>query len=476
MAWGVIYDEGKETAMAEPCLGVVEKVTEFFATAQIEACARRTGFVRRTSKITGKVFLALVTLGQWSTVKTSLGQLAAKAAQLPNPVEVSPEAIHQRMNRRALAFLQEMIQRAFAKLRADDTGGEEELFTAFSRVHIADSTGFGLPDTLKDLFPGAGGSGARAGAKIQLVWEYKSHTFDHFALIPWNVPDNKYVDAVVNCARCGSLFLFDLGYFKLTAFARIVAAQAYFLSRLNHQTTLLDAVGGRVQVLELARVLAGEAHPLLDKAIYLGARERVAARLIAARVPEAVVNERRRRARQVAKKRGYTPSQAHLTLLAWNLFITNVPGTVWTPATVCKVYALRWQAELIFKSWKSGLHLATLPTKTRESTLCYLYGRLLLILLNYALCPSLRATLWRKKSRELSLFKLVRHFQAVADQWLHVLFQTSATLQAFLRRACATAERLVAKAARTRRTSAQRLRESLEAQCDLIEVTIKLAA
>jgi hypothetical protein len=476
MAWGCHLRRRKGDCDGRTLARRSRAGNRVFCDCQSEACARRTGFVRRTSKITGKVFLALVTLGQWSTVKTSLGQLAAKAAQLPNPVEGSPEAIPQRMNRRALAFLQEMIQRAFVKLRADDTGGEEELFTAFSRVHIADSTEFGLPDTLKDLFPGAGGSGARAGAKIQLVWEYKSHTFDHFALIPWNVPDNKYVDFVVNCARCGSLFLFDLGYFKLTAFTRIAAAQAYFLSRLNHQTTLLEAVGGRVHVLELSRVLAGEAHPLLDKAIYLGARERVAARLIAARVPEAVVNERRRRARQVAKKRGYTPSQAHLTLLAWNLFITNVPGTVWTPATVCKAYSLRWQAELIFKSWKSGLHLATLPTKTRESTLCYLYGRLLLILLNYALCPSLRATLWRKKSRELSLLKLVRHFQAGADQWLHVLFQTSAALQAFLRRACATAERLVTKASRTRRTSAQRLRESLETQCDFIEVTIKLAA
>src|SRR5919108_4983208 len=97
--------EAKETAMAEPWLGIVEKVTEFFATEQIEACARRTGFVRRASKITGKVFLALVTLGAWSTRKTSLGQLAAKAAQLPTPVDISPEALHQRMTQRAVAFL-----------------------------------------------------------------------------------------------------------------------------------------------------------------------------------------------------------------------------------------------------------------------------------------------------------------------------------------------------------------------------------
>ena len=392
--------------MAEPWLGSLTRLTEFFSAQQIEASARRTGFVRRASKITGKVFLALVTFGQWGTAKTSLGQLAAKAAQLPRPVDSSPEALHQRMTRRALAFLQDMIQTAFAKLHADDTVCEEELFAAFARVHIADSTGFGLPNALKDLFPGAGGSGAQAGGKSQLVWEYKSPTFAHFALIPWNGPDNKYVDTVVALAHCGSLFLFDLGYFKLQACARIAAAQAYFLSRLNHQTTLLEADEGRVHVLELARVLASEAQPLVEKAVYLGARERVAARLIAARVPEAVVNVRRRTARRVAKKRGYTPSQAHLTLLAWNLFITNVPGTVWTPETVCKAYSLRGQAELIFKSWKSYLHLATLPTKTRESTLCYLYGRLLLILLTYALCPSLRASVWRKKQRELSLLKL----------------------------------------------------------------------
>src|SRR5262245_55914148 len=33
--------------------------------------------------------------------------------------------------------------------------------------------------------------------------------------------------------------------------------------------------------------------------------------------------------------------------------------------------------ELVFKSCKSDLHLATLPTKTAAPTLCYLYGRLL---------------------------------------------------------------------------------------------------
>jgi hypothetical protein len=250
-------NEREETAMAKPWLSTVEKLTEFFATDQIEASARRTKFVQRASKITGKLFLALVTFGRWSTPKTTVAQLAAKAAQLDDPVEITPEALQQRMTARAVAFLQDLVQMVFTKLHTGDTICEEGIFAPFPRVHIADSTGFGLPESLAEEFPGAGGSGSTAGAKIQLVWEYKSHTFDHFALIPWNVPDSKYVDTVVELARTGALFLFDLGYFKLTAFATIVAAQAYFLSRLNHQATVREVVGGRHQTLDLAQSLAG---------------------------------------------------------------------------------------------------------------------------------------------------------------------------------------------------------------------------
>jgi hypothetical protein len=447
--------------MAEPWLSTGAKLTEFFATDQIEASARRTKFVQRASKITGKVFLALVTFGRWSAPKTTVAQLAAKAAQLDVPVDITPEALQQRMTERAVAFLRDLLQTAFAQLYTGETECDDALFAPFGRVHLADSTGFGLPASLKAQFPGAGGSGSQAGAKIQVVWEYKSHTFAPFALTPWNIPDNTYVETVVELAQPHALFVFDLGYFKLTAFAKIAAAQAYFLSRLYHPTTLHEVVGGRSQPLDLPHCLARDSRAVLEKSVLLGARDRVAARLIAVRMPDAIVNERRRQARAVAKKRGYTPSQAHLTLLAWNLFITNVPATVWPLQTVAIAYSLRWQVELVFKSWKSHLHLATLTTTSKNSILCYLYGRMVLILLTSALCPTLRATVWQKQQRELSLLKLVRHFQAGADQWLSGLFQSPPGLAAFLSRACAAAERLVRKAVRKRHTSAQRLRDSL---------------
>jgi hypothetical protein len=451
-------------------------LTDFFSADDIEHTARRTGFVKRAAKMTGQIFLALITFGVWSEAKTTLAQLAAKVTQLGEQLEVSPEALHQRMNKRALAFLQEMSRQALAKVQALENVCEDGLFASFTKVYIGDSTGFGFPESLKDRFPGSGGSAAKAGAKIQAVWEYKHSVFAHFALTPWNIPDQKYIEHVVALARKGALFLFDLGYFKITALALIAQAGAYFLTRLNHQANLFEEVNGQLSPLDIVSFLKTIEGNMLEKHIYIGTKELVGTRLIASRVPDQVVNERRRKARKNAKKKGYTPSKAHLELLAWNLFISNVPSTIWKTETIVKGYPIRWQIELIFKSWKSYLHVASINTKKATPTLCYLYGRMLLIVLNYALCPQMRHTLWVKKKRELSVLKLVRHFQALAEQWMHAIFQSEFALRRFLQRACATAERLAAKASRKRPTTAQILRESLHQHHESIELAVAVNA
>src|SRR5438874_2595081 len=102
--------------MAEHVLSSLTMRTEFFTAEHLAATARRTGFVKRASTMTGKLFLALVTFGVWSDATTALAQLAAKVTPLDDQVEVSPEAIYQRMNKSALAFLQDMIRCALAKI------------------------------------------------------------------------------------------------------------------------------------------------------------------------------------------------------------------------------------------------------------------------------------------------------------------------------------------------------------------------
>lgn len=48
-------------------------------------------------------------------------------------MEVSPEAIHQRMNKQAVALLQEMIRQALAQVQSLDHLCEDGLFTSFTK-------------------------------------------------------------------------------------------------------------------------------------------------------------------------------------------------------------------------------------------------------------------------------------------------------------------------------------------------------
>lgn len=74
------------------------------------------------------------------------------------------------------------------------------------------------------------------------------------------------------------------------------------------------------------------------------------------------------------------------------------------------------------------------------------------------------------------MLTLVRHFQAVAARGLPVLYQSTFELYRFLHRARATAKRLVAKAARQPRTTAQLLRERLRTQNDPLELAVAVNA
>ena len=108
--------------MAEPWLGVVEKLTEFFATAQIEASARGArGLSGARPRLPARCFwpcdLGAVEYG----ARPPWGNWRPKRRSLPTPVDISPEALHQRMTRRAVAFLRALLQRAFAKLHTGDT-------------------------------------------------------------------------------------------------------------------------------------------------------------------------------------------------------------------------------------------------------------------------------------------------------------------------------------------------------------------
>jgi len=119
---------------------------------------------------------------------------------------------------------------------------------------------------------------------------------------------------------------------------------------------------------------------VIDEYVYLGP-DKIPCRLIIYRAPDSVVNERIRKAAANYKKKnkGKTLSKSQRNWLKFSLFVTNVTREMWSPEVVGTIYRLRWQIELIFKSWKSLCHINILRGTRHERIECYVYGRLIAI-------------------------------------------------------------------------------------------------
>jgi hypothetical protein len=79
------------------------------------------------------------------------------------------------------------------------------------------------------------------------------------------------------------------------------------------------------KTLELLPWLNQQDSSVIDCPVQLGVTYHLPARLIAVRVPPEVANERRRRLKADAKRRGQTLSKMRLAAADWTLYLTNVP-------------------------------------------------------------------------------------------------------------------------------------------------------
>jgi len=421
------------------------ELLQAFLGAEADEEAKAAGFVERDSKMSGKDFARTVMLGWMDNPEGSLNDLVQCSAELG--VTISESGLHQRINESGVAFLKRLLVRGMQTLR-EDTRLPNGVFRNFSSVNLLDSSQIVLPDVLQTRFAGKGGrGGAVAAVKLQLSFEYLSGSLNTVQLEAGREPDQ-------NCrlhlayAEPNSLHLFDLGYFKQEVFEQLADAQAYFVSRLQLQTGLYMARSDE-QPLDLLAFLNTQSGELSETQVYLGNKTRLSVRLVFQKLPAAVVEERRRKAKLAAHKRGKTCSQRHLALIEWMLFITNAPSAWLTAEQALVVYRLRWQVELIFKLWKSQAKIEHVGAYRPERMLCQLYARLIaLVVFHWAVAP------YRVQHNfELSLTKSFRIMQRYAFRLVEVISAGWHTLTHLLRKMADDFLRFASKNARTKSPS-----------------------
>jgi len=420
--------------------------------------AKQTGFLKRKGKLSPYDFLVLMSIGQLGMKHPSLtGMVAAIEAR------ISPVALHYRFSATAAAFLFKclrfVLQQKFSRLGQIDT----KLLRPFRRVLIADSSGWDVSEKLRAVLPGSGGAASAANCKLQAVYDYKHSELGFLDVTAGTVPDNRYTDHLPGMLQKGDLLLVDQGYFKLNTLAEIVAKRAFFLTRFLVRTVLKDTLThAPIDLAKHLSVLQGNACEM-DVLMGGGKIPEVACRLIALRVSEPVANERRRRLKKEAGKKGRTVSKRHLRMCDWTLLITNVPQR-WLPLEMVRaLYTVRWQIELLFKQLKSILRVHQSDTGKEQRLRCELYGKLIAAVIIHRIHAAETNSLWNAKRREVSMEKLYKRLQERAFTFLCMLVSSVSEAIAYL--GCHL-KRIIPACLKGRQPSRMTTLEALEAQRD----------
>jgi Transposase DDE domain len=362
---------------------------------ETEELGRTTGVIRRRRNFSAVSLLRMLVLTLLRRPAAKAADFQTTAAQLG--LEVTTPAIEHRFTPRLVAFLRAALERAAERALA--AGPQPvELLRKFTSVRIGESSTVALPEELADQFPGCGGT-LRAGPaamKIHLLWDFLSGSILRLRITPGR--DSDATNPIAQgLPPAGSLSLFDLGYFALDRFRNIARAGAFWISRLQFGTSVFDAQG---QPLALLQYLRGQTGPgPIDVSVLLGVADRLPCRLIALRVPQEVADRRRQKAYEKARKHGRVPSREYLDWQDWTIFVTNCEPGLLSWQAVVVLYRARWQIELMFKLWKSHNRLATHRAgASAEEQMAVVYAKLIAVLVQHWLLLSVT---WSASRRSL---------------------------------------------------------------------------
>lgn len=402
---------------------ILTKFEEFVSPNFCNDLARKCRFIQRsTSQLQGYEFAqAMMTPNAFLEAET-LNSLAVRMQKINKECNLSASALAQRINSKgAEAFMKACFGKALKEMIRKDLTSLSELqnLSGFNRILIEDSTRAELHEKLSPYFKGSGGVASKASVKIDYIFDYLSEEIVDIDFFSGNKPDQSLAGRIISILEKDDLVIRDLGYFVIKKFQEIEEKGAYYISRWKVNEDVYESKEATTP-LDLAKFLDKHiSKGIVDIEVFVG-KKKHSVRLIACLMSEEAVNKRHREANRSANRHGTKVSKKKTNLLKYCIFITNVPARVLSSIAIMSTYRARWRVELIFKQWKSCLKIHQFKGYNKERFHCFLYGRLIMILLLGCLFPPLMLYA-RRIGKELSCYKLTNYL--IADHAFAIALQ-----------------------------------------------------
>lgn len=397
----------KNSSQPETALVCTPELSLHFESLSLTDLAIRSGFIKRKpKKITPEGFFYSFFQNVLSE-NHALRNIAMTVGLYHQGCTFSKQSTHYRINDGFVSFLEHILaatlmQQSGVKVEWAQTS---DVFRPFHRVLVQDSTNLPLAPQLVDEFPGPSNKyGQSATAKIQAVMDILSEQFCHLELGSFTENDQSKAFDILEIAQPGDLVIRDLGYFVLNAFRKMNEQAIFFLSRLRYGVDLYASETG--EKMDLLKTL--QTNGRLDINVQMGSKERVPVRLVARPVSEEILAERIHKAENDRDLR-LNRNKEYMALLAWDIFVTNVPSQIWTAEQACAVNQVRWRIECVFKTWKSHFKLNNLPKANATRIKAHIYAALIFVTLFQRHCyQPLANYAYETDNSDISMMKLAQ--------------------------------------------------------------------
>lgn len=376
--------------------------------------ARETGFLKRQSKLSGRLFVLVLVSCFWSKTPRALAAYARRAESLQPGLTVTAQSLHERFTHCAVALLKRVLAAAL-QIRFRPTDQVAPCLASFSALYILDSTTLALPEALKIDYRGSGGAASPAAVKCFWLLEWFTATTQQILLEEGVKADQNMGTPMLAQTRPGALWLFDLGFWSITFLVAIAKHRSVFVSRLHGSVTVRTPTGEPIDQMHWLRSVG----QVCERQIALGTGERLACRMIAERVPEAVAAERRRKCKEGARRRGRTLRAETLERRDWTVWVTNVEEAILNAKHVKEIYRIRWQVELLFKLAKSTAGLKQVTSEKKERIECELYAGLIALVI----AGHLRELAHEQAQEAISAVKLWNALEEKIRTWSQALLE-----------------------------------------------------
>ncbi|EOO61392.1 transposase for insertion sequence element IS231F [Bacillus cereus VD196] len=402
-----------------------EELQRYITPEFLEELAREMKFVKRKRKFSGS---DLATICIWISQRVASDPLVRLCSRLHaiTGTVLSPEGLNKRFNEKSVLFLKHIFSLLLQQKICEQTHISSQLFAHFKRIRVMDATMFQVPHNLEHIYPGSGGCAQTAGIKIQLEYDLHSGQFLNFQVGPGKNNDKTFGTECLDTLRPGDLCIRDLGYFSLEDLDQMDQRGTYYISRLKLNTNVYvknpdpeyfkngsikkQSEYIQINVIQILNQLQpGET--IEYQQAYIGDKQQLFSRLIFHRLTEAQLKKRLKKIAEKEKLKQKTYSEKSKLAVGLNVYVTNAPWE-WVPMEqIHELYTLRWQIEIVFKTWKSLFDIDHCRTVKQERIECHLYGKLIAIFLCSSTMFKMRQLLLQKKQKELSEYKAIGMIQ-----------------------------------------------------------------